>query len=264
MLMVRNEEEVLPGCLDSLAGVADALVALDTGSDDATPELLARESRAGRFATVRVLRGELTDFGTARRRLLELVDDGWVLWLDADERLTPALREELLAWKRRPDEDGVWGWRLPFAVEVLGRRMRCRELRGQRHLRLFRREGARFDGAAVHEAVVPPPGAAVADLRAPVLHLTCRSVRHYLGKIARYTTLEAETRPPRPVPWRLGHLLVTGPTTFWRLYVWRGCWRDGRAGLAWAALTAWGAVRRDLVTLGLYGSDATASTRIRS
>ena len=253
ILLVRDAAAVLPGCLDSLAGVVDRLAVLDTGSRDGTRDLLAREAARGRFAAVDVARGDLAGgFGAARQRLLEMVPGGWVLWIDADERLSPALRETLA--RRRTGADGSgdlpWGFRLPMTVEVMGRTLRCREVVRQRHLRLFRRAGAAFrTDQAVHEGVAPPPGAAIGELAAPLHHLACPDPRAYLAKIARYTDLEAPARARRSPAYLLAHLLVTGPATWWRLYAWRGCWRDGKAGLVWALLAAWSSVRRDLAAL---------------
>ncbi|MBK9303724.1 MAG: glycosyltransferase family 2 protein [bacterium] len=244
-MIVRNEEHRLPACLDSLAGVADELAVLDTGSRDGTPDLLAREASAGRFA-VRWETAAVDDFGAARRRALSLADTPWSLWIDADERLTAALREEL---RRRLDDGSLEtrdAWRIPLDTHVLGRRMTCRELAGRPHLRLFRTRGATFDDAAVHEGVRLPPGATIGDLAGPLDHHTMTSWREYLRKVDRYTRLEARRGSRRRAAW---HLWVAAPATFWRQYARRGCARDGWAGLVWAGTSALGAVLRDARTL---------------
>ncbi len=248
-MIVRNEERRLPACLDSLAGVADALAILDTGSRDGTPALLAREEAAGRF-DVRWESADLNDYGGARRRALALAGTPWALWIDADERLTDALREEL----RRRLADGSLeacdAWRIPVDTHVLGRRMTCRELSGRPHLRLFRTRGATFADAAVHEGVTLPPGARIGDLAGPLDHHTMTSWREYLRKVDRYTRLEAGRGSRARAAW---HLWVAAPATFWRQYVRRGCVRDGWAGLVWAGTSALGAVLRDARTLARRG-----------
>jgi len=248
-MIVRNEERRLPACLDSLAGVADALAILDTGSRDGTPTLLAREEAAGRF-DVRWESADVDDFGRARRRALALAGTPWALWIDADERLTAALREELRRRLANGSLDTCDAWRIPVDTHVLGRRMTCRELSGRPHLRLFRTRGATFADAAVHEGVTLPPGARIGDLAGPLDHHTMTSWREYLRKVDRYTRLEAGRGSRARAAW---HLWVAAPATFWRQYVRRGCARDGWAGLVWAGTSALGAVLRDARTLARRG-----------
>jgi len=245
-LIVRNEEDALPACLDSLDGVADELVVVDTGSEDGTPALLAREAAAERFARIEILREEFVNFGVARRRSFAAARTAWILWIDADERLSPGLREELA---RRLAGDGLAAadlWRIPFDTYVLGRRMRCRELAGQRHARLFRAGAAALSPSAVHEGLVPAPGAAVGDLDGRILHHTMTSWRGYLRKTALYARLAAGSRSRA---YALLHLPVAVVATFWRQYVRRGCWRDGWSGFAWAAASGLGTLLRDWRTL---------------
>ncbi|MBK7703236.1 MAG: glycosyltransferase family 2 protein [bacterium] len=240
-MIVRNEERRLPACLDSLAGVADTLAVVDTGSRDGTLALLAREQTAGRFA-VRLAETSMDGFGPARRRALALADTPWSLWIDADERLSAELRDEL---RRRLADDSLEtcdAWRVPVDAHVLGRRMTCRELAGRPHLRLFRTRGATFDDAAVHEGVRLPPGATIGDLAGPLDHHTMTSWREYLRKVEQYTRLEAHTGSRTRAAW---HLWIAAPATFWRQYVRRGCVRDGWAGWVWAGTSALGAVMRD-------------------
>lgn len=241
LLIVRNEETALPACLDSLDGVVDALAVVDTGSTDGTAPLIAVEALRGRFESVRWERLPFVDFAVSRNAALNLVDEGWVLWIDADERLSPELRDELRAALESGALEDADAWTLPFRTHVLGRRMRCRELAGQRHLRLFRVEGATFRGA-VHEGVVLPAGATVGELHGAVDHHTMTSWPAYLRKTRRYAALEAGRRTRR---YALLHLPVAWPLTFLRQYVRRGCWRDGWAGLVWATTSGINTLLRD-------------------
>ncbi|MBU1072187.1 glycosyltransferase family 2 protein [bacterium] len=245
-MIVRNEEDALPACLDSLADVADELVVIDTGSDDGTPALLSREAAADRFERVEVGRSGFGGFGAARRLSLDAVRTGWVLWIDADERLTPGLRREL---SRRLDDGTIDEndlWRIPFDTYVLGRRMRCRELEGQRRARLFRAGAAAFSPSAVHEGLVPAAGAKTGDLAGRIEHHTMTSWRGYLRKTALYARLEAGSRSRA---YAVVHMPVAFVATFWRQYAWRECWRDGRAGFVWAFTSGLGAILRDWRTL---------------
>jgi tetratricopeptide (TPR) repeat protein len=83
-LIARNEEQLLPGCLDSVRGVVDEIVVVDTGSSDRTRELAAR---AGAVVIEQPWRD---DFSAPRNAALKAATGDWILHLDADERLTPA------------------------------------------------------------------------------------------------------------------------------------------------------------------------------
>lgn len=237
-MIVRDETALLPDCLDSLAGAVDALAVLDTGSRDGTPALV--EAARGRFGAVQLAHGGLdAGFGAARQTALELVRTPWALWIDADERLSPELRAELRALR---DDGARDAYRIPFRNHVLGRVMRCRQLAGESHVRLWRTGTARIDEARVHEGLDGPPPERIGRLQGPIDHLALTDWRAYLRKVDRYTTLEAAVsgRPFRP--W---HLLATGPATFLQQYLRRTAIRDGWPGFVWAATSAWSAVLRD-------------------
>lgn len=264
-LIVRDEERTLPRCLDSLAGVADEVVVLDTGSRDGTPAVLAAEAARGRFRRFRWRAAPFAGFGPTRQTALDLVETEWALWLDADEALSTALRARLAALRgggagapsRAGDKGGVPhgangptaglaacdGWEILRLNRVLGRVMRGRNLTGQYCLRLFRTARGRLTADAVHEGIVLAPGARVGRLDEPLMHETMPAWRPYLAKVDLYTTLAvaAETRRFNAL-----HLLFAWPSTFLRHYVGRGGWRDGWPGFVWAATSGWSSLLRDL------------------
>ncbi len=249
-LIVRDEERLLPRCLAALDGAVDEIVVLDCGSRDGTVRILEAAARDG-GTPLRWHPHRFAGFGEARARALSLVRTPWAFWIDADELPGEGLRRRL----RGPAAAGLAdrdAWELPLVNRVRGRVMRGRNLAGQRHLRLFRAAAARISDSTVHEGVVLAPGSRVGRLPEPLLHDTLTDVGRYLRKVALYTRLEAAAADEMPAARRLLvplHLLVTVPATLWREYLWRGGWRDGREGLLWAGITAWGSLRRDLAVL---------------
>lgn len=241
LLIVRNEEAVLKACLDSLAGVVSHLAVVDTGSADGTRLVIENETCDDRFDHVSLEFRPFDNFAACRNHALTLVATPWTLSIDADELLSPTLREELLAALAEGTLDRADAWTLPFHNFVLGRLMTCRELTDQRHLRLFRTAGAQFDGE-VHEAVILPDGADILELQGYVEHQTMRSWRDYLRKIDLYTRLEAGDGSRF---YAVCHLPVALPATFWRIWVRRGCCRDGWPGFAWALTSGLGSLLRD-------------------
>jgi glycosyltransferase involved in cell wall biosynthesis len=160
-LIVRNEERFLPGCLDTLAGNLDEVVVVDTGSTDSTVDI-ARASGA------RVLHfAWCDDFAAARNYGLAAASGDWILYIDADERLTvpgDGLQQSL-------DEKDVVAARLLFYPRL--------ESTPYRELRLFRNLPAlRFSGA-MHETIVPAVDALTA--RSGMRVTECGAIIRHLG-----------------------------------------------------------------------------------
>ena len=245
VMIVRNEESTLPGCVESLRGVADELVILDTGSTDRTGdflETLASKGPESGFERIETGRIGMTGFGAARAETLRRTRTPWALWIDADERLSDDLKREI---RSLLDGDGLEryaAWSIPFINVVLGRSMRCRELGRERRPRLFRTRSCGFSPDPVHETLRIGDGVPVGRLEAPIIHHTMRSWTAYLRKVDLYTRLEAAHTDRRCNPL---HMAVTAPATFLRQYLRRTCIIDGRAGLVWALTSAWSAFLRD-------------------
>lgn len=140
-MIVKNERETLPRCLDSAAGVADEIIIVDTGSTDGTVEA------AGRY-TDRVFSFEwCNDFSAARNFAFSKASMDYSMWLDADDVILPGDREALLELKRtlEPDTDVVM---MRYQSAAKGALSYYRE-------RLLRRQaGFRWEGA-VHEVITP-------------------------------------------------------------------------------------------------------------
>jgi tetratricopeptide (TPR) repeat protein len=163
-MIVRDEAEMLPAFLESVRGSWDELVAVDTGSTDATPGLLAA---AG--GTV-LHRPWDDDFAAARNFGLERAGGDWVLVLDADERVGPALATEI----RNSADDARRG---AVSLRVLNQ-LPHGHVRGSRLLRMFRNHQRIRFRHAIHEdvsedvaAFLARSGLRRADLEAPLIHL---------------------------------------------------------------------------------------------
>lgn len=230
VIIARDEERDLPGCLDSVAGLADEVVVLDSGSTDRTREL-------ARARGAKVFERPFDDYASHKQAAVERATGDWVLSIDADERVTPALRDEIRALLAAPPDGGAGnvGYEIPFEVHFLGRRLRFGGLGSERHLRLFRRGRGRFTGGSLHEGVrVDGP---VGRLRGPIRHLPYRDLGEYLAKLDRYTTLAAEKRRRAGRRFTPLHHLLPCWELFHRLVLRLGV-LDGTPGVAWAGLSA--------------------------
>jgi len=183
-------------------------------------------------------RPDFPGFGPAKQEALDHCASEWVLFLDADERVSPELATAIREAIGTGAHDG---YRVHLRNFVLGRRMKSMGLDRDWHLRLFRRDRARVSDTLVHESI--RVDGTVGELQGRLDHHTMTSLDAYLRKIDHYTTLELRQRP-RPL--RTWHLVFVGPGTFLKWYLLKGGFRDGVPGLVWAGFTALGRFMRDM------------------
>ena len=146
VLIVKNEQDRLPEALESV-DFADEIVVADTGSTDET-------ARVARLGGARVASIGWEGFVASRNRALAEARHDWVLVLDADERVSPALRDEILAALEK-DDPAISGYRMPRLSHFLGRAIRHGTWYPDYKLRLGRRSrGLRAEGGRVHEVMV--------------------------------------------------------------------------------------------------------------
>jgi tetratricopeptide (TPR) repeat protein len=140
-MIARNEAEYLEECLQSVQGVVDEIVLVDTGSTDATPQI------AERYGAKVIHAAWQNDFAAARNIALQHATGDWILVLDADERLTPESKQAILNAARHPQFVGYY-------MEILNE-VRDGDYFVHRLVRMFRRlPDARWEGA-IHEQIIP-------------------------------------------------------------------------------------------------------------
>lgn len=101
-MIVKDEEELLPHCLASVQGAVDEMIVVDTGSSDRSPEI------ARQHGAVVVPFEWCDDFAAARNAGLEQASGDWILFLDADEVLDRAAREQIRSWTAISGCDGLF------------------------------------------------------------------------------------------------------------------------------------------------------------
>jgi glycosyltransferase involved in cell wall biosynthesis len=227
ILITYNEESDLPEAMESLRGVADEIVVVDSGSTDRTCEI-SREHGA------RVVSRPFIHFSDQKNFAAEQATHEWVFSLDADERLSGELREALAAWKRAEPECAAYA--VNRKPNYLGGWIRHSGWYPEYCVRLYRRDAARFAGA-IHESVrVSGP---VGRLRGEILHYTIRSLGEHYAKMDAFTTRAAEDLYARG--WRhwRGGMWLAAPWTLLQRFFLRLGFLDGYRG----ALIAWTSAR---------------------
>jgi glycosyltransferase involved in cell wall biosynthesis len=228
VIIAQNEADRLGDALESCRTVADEMVVVDGGSTDATVALaIAGGARVEHYP--------FHDFATQKNTALDCATGDWVLNLDADERLSPELRQEILVLKTGGPVDKT-GYAMPRLPWYLGRFIRHSGWYPECKVRLFKKEGARWQGR-VHERLIRegPTG----RLRGPILHYTYRDISDHVQRINRYSSFQAFDLANRStVRLLLGSLLFPG-FRFVRHYLWKLGFLDGWPGLVIAAVSAW-------------------------
>lgn len=228
LLTARDEEEQLPGALESVARwAAEVVVVVDPRTEDTTREV-------ARGAGARVLEHPFESSAAQCNWGLDRCESGWVLVLDADERVTPALRDEIRRTLVAPAFSAYGLRRVNFAF---GRRVHFGDWGRDEIVRLVDRTKARFVERAVHGAVVAP---SVGRLAGALEHHTLRSLSQYIPKLHEYalrgaTDLVADGRRAGP----LG-VLAHAEWKFVRSFVLRLGFLDGGTGFVVAVLGAYG------------------------
>ncbi len=226
IIITKNEAHNLPECLASLNWVQE-IVIVDAESDDGTAEL-AREYTDKTF--VRPWQG----YAPAKNFALAQCECEWVLWIDADERVTPELRDEICGMlAQRPS---CAGYEIPRLANFLGKWIVYGGWYPGHVVRLFRREDASFNDRAVHEGVQIQ--GKIGRLQNHLLHFTDPHLAHYFEKFNRYTSLAAEElqRGGRRFHW--WDLWLRPAWFFLRMYVLKTGFLDGMAGFILARLSA--------------------------
>ncbi len=226
-MIVKNEAKHLDGCLASVADLVDEIVVVDSGSTDHTAEIA--QSYGAKWYSHTDWQG----FGKQRQIAQRYVTGDYVLWLDADERLTPELCDEI---RRVLQQDvGNIAYRINRLSYAFGEPMRhC--WYPDYVLRLYPRDLGQYNDAAVHESVVLADDVLVQTLSGDLLHDTYQSFGQYLRKSNDYSEAWAQSHLDKRVSLFSGCLHAFW--SFMRSYVIKRGFLDGKVGLIIAVMSA--------------------------
>lgn len=231
VILTLNEVHHISACVASLRKFLSHVVVLDSGSTDGTVEM-------ARLCGAAVIHHPFANYGAQRQAALDLIDGEWILFVDADERIPPALGEEIRALCRQgARDDALGGARIPRVNHIVTGPVQWGGFSPDFQLRLLRRSQASYAvDDLVHETAAVK--GAIQDLETPLIHYNYHSWRQFHAKQMGYARLEARTTAAAgSVPaWELLKRLLH---QFQYRYVTLSGWKDGVRGLWLAALLAW-------------------------
>lgn len=229
-----NEALHIRGVLESVHWV-DEWIVVDNFSTDQTPDI-ARSM--GATVVQRIYTGPADQKNWA----IPQAANEWVLLLDADERVTPALEREIRDWLAKDEIpfDAFWIGRQNY---FMGRPIRYSGWQNDAVVRLIRRDVCRYENKQVHEEIITQ-GIRVSRLQYKMDHYTYRNLDHFLEKMQRYARWSAQDHAARTPRITLFHLGVKPTFRFFKHYVLKRGFLDGLVGLIVSVVMAWGVFLR--------------------
>lgn len=226
-VITLNEEHNIAAALESLAW-ADEIIVVDSQSSDRTVEIALT-------FTDRVYARHWPGYSAQKNFAAEQATNDWIFSLDADERVSKELADEIQQLKRGAEPEAA-GYRMPRLTFYLGRWIRHSGWRPDNKLRLYHRKRARWQGDYVHETL--EADGKVGRLNGDILHYTVRDAAEHHLRMNRYTTLAAQQRYSQGKRASIVSLFVSPVAVFLRSYIFKLGFLDGIPGLAIARFAA--------------------------
>jgi len=245
VIITLNEEDRVEEALKSCRDIADEIVVVDSFSTDKTCEIAAR------YGAV-IYKNVFSDYGSQKNLSLEKASHEWVLNLDADERVSDRLKNEILAFKQKPDseagEDNTDGFRINRKTAYLGRWIKHSGWYPDCKLRLFRKSKSRWQGR-IHEALVLD--GKTSRMAGDILHFTYRDITDHIQRLNSYSRLQAPDIIDKKKKLLYLRAFLLPPVTFLRFYFWKLGILDGFPGLVIALVSSWATAMKYLKAIEL-------------
>ncbi|RME95311.1 MAG: glycosyltransferase family 2 protein [Bacteroidetes bacterium] len=245
-----NEADHIERALRSVAW-ADEWLVVDSFSTDDT---VARAKALG----AKVVQRTYTGPADQKNWAIPQASHNWILLLDADEEVSPNLAREiqdLLALPAGPPQEAYW---IPRRNYFMGQQVRFSGWQGDKVVRFFERDRARYNTQQVHEEIITD-GLRVGKLKHFLEHYTFRSLDHFLDKTRRYARWSAQDHAARTPKVTYYHLVLKPLFRFCKHFILQQGFRDGKVGFVISVVMAWGVCLRYLYLKESYHSKVQAS-----
>jgi len=219
IIITKNEQDNIKDCLESIKW-ADEIIVVDSGSKDKTEEIC-------RKYTDKFYVKDWLGFGIQKQRALDLATHEWVLSIDADERVTPRLKNEI--FHKIAYDSNESGYLIPRLSNYLGKDIYHSGWYPDYTLRLVKKQNSRFTKDIVHEKIIVEGG--VGKISSHFLHYPYKDISHHFQKINVYSSLSAKKMfdNGKRIVWPM--ILVKSIFSFFKSYVLRRGFLDGWPGV---------------------------------
>jgi glycosyltransferase involved in cell wall biosynthesis len=221
-----NAEKTIEKCLQSIHW-ADELLVVDSYSTDRTLEIAANY-------TDRIIQHEYVNYARQNNWAIPQAKYGWVLIVDSDEQVSPALADAIQQLLQRgPDKEGYWIHRRNY---LLGKPITHSGWGQDKVLRLFRRDLGRYSDKRVHAGIELEK---TGSLPGHIDHHSISNMTEWVSKINRYSSWKAEDKFQKQTRLPVLHLLFRPPIRFLKDFIFRSGFLDGWRGFLIAAMSAY-------------------------
>lgn len=221
-IICKNEADRIGVAIASVIDWVDEVVVVDSGSSD---ETVSKAEALG----ARVMHHDWPGYGLQKRYAEDQCCNDWLLNIDADEQITPALRDEIASIFAKGPEANI------YKMEILDIYPHEDEAKsfayGYWQYRLYDRNYGRFSDSPVHDTVRPLPHATLAKLKAKVNHRSVRSIQFSVEKMNRYSDMQRDDMVERGRKISRLRLWSEFPVAFFKSYILRQQCRYGIWGL---------------------------------
>ncbi len=224
-IITFNEEGNIRDALESVKW-ADEIIIIDSGSTDKTVEICKEY-------TGKVYDNPWPGFVAQKNYAINKANNRWILSIDADERVTPELMEEISAILKAPKADA---YAVPRKVYYLGRWINYSGWYPDYKERLFNKEKCRWEGKEVHEKL--KVNGKIAFLKGDLHHYTFGNVDDHLKTVSKYTSLAADEYAKEGKKAGLLQIIIRPSFMFFKSYVLKQGFRDGLPGFIIAVISS--------------------------
>lgn len=244
-IITLNEEDRVAEAIASLA-CCDEILVVDAGSSDRTRQIAALRG-------ARVLTRDWDGYSSQKNFAASQAAHDWILSIDADERLSIELADEIARWKQVAAEStSMAALSMPRHAFYLGKWIGHSGWYPDRKVRLYDRRRARWEGDFVHETM--KVDGALGEFRHDLLHFPFRSIQDHLARMDRYTRLAAHAARTQGGRANVLKLIFGPPLSFVKAYIVQAGFLDGWRGLAISYLAARYVFLRQLRILSSWNS----------
>jgi len=229
VLITKNEEKILARCLEAVSGAGEIII-VDSFSTDRTVEI-------AKAYGAKVFMKKWEGYSKQKNFAISRAKNPWILSLDADEIVTPELKEEI---KEITCGSGstveISGFFIPRRTYFYGCLMRHGKVYPDYQMRLFKNGSGSFEETEIHERLIVDGKSG--RLKNPLLHYSKTDVGAHISAVNSYTELEAKRAVKlgyRPT----GYSVIIKPFLyFMKHYIWKFGFLDGMAGLVYYSINA--------------------------
>lgn len=231
VIITKNEEKNIASCLQSLQGIADEVIVVDSFSTDKTEEVCKS------FDT-RFFSRQWEGYARTKNWGNEQANSNWIISLDADEVLSEELRKSILTVKNSSPEQNNFFYSFHRLTNYCGKWIRHGSWYPDTKIRLFDRTKARWVGDFVHETLQIDDNIQPTLLHGDCLHYSFHSVAQHIDNINHYSTLAAQEQFSKGKKPSLGKLIFSPWLSFMKMYFFKAGFLDGKYGFIIAVISA--------------------------